>query len=199
MRLIHLAWTYVCCTLRSRCLTLALRVKESGGGSDNLTFWTVKYTHKDGGLISAWRGLEEAFVFLHSRPSHRQAHALWHSPPGWNKRWVCVWGEALNCLRMASTGEGESRGANWRLTYSRWTALTTKATEGNAFCAHRRYFTKLQEEKRAEFKWELGKLQLFCLEAVLSLQYSKKKKAHSIFMEAGEYVQGGFRFVFMLK
>lgn len=63
-------------------------------------------------------------------------------------------------------------------TYSRWTVQTTKATEGNAFCAHGMYFTKLQEERRAQFKWQLGEsqLQLYCLETVLFLQYSHKKK-----------------------
>lgn len=70
---------------------------------------------------------------------------------------------------------GEKSEGNCRVTYSRWTLLTAKATEGNAFCRHGRYFTQLHGEKRAEFKRELGKSQLCCLETVLSFQYIKIK------------------------
>lgn len=96
-------------------------------------------------------------------------------PPGWKKRWVCVGGEAHSCPANGLHSRGEKSGGNCRVTYSRWTVLTAKATEGNAFCPHGRYFTQLHEEKRAEFKRELGKSQLCCLETVLSFQYIKIK------------------------
>lgn len=72
-------------------------------------------------------------------------------------------------------------GGKLESTYSRWTVQTTKATEGNAFCAHGRYFTKLQAERRAQFKWELGEsqLQLYFLETVLFLQCSHKTQNYT--------------------
>lgn len=155
---------------KSRCLTLALRVKKSSGRAVNLTFWTVKYTYKNGGLISAWRGLKGGVCFALLPALTQRSTCTLTLPPGWKKQWVCVQGEALTCLRIASTGEGKSRGGKLKSTYSRWTLLSTKGTEGDAFCPHGRYFTKLQEERRAQFNWEIGEsaFQLYCSETLAS-------------------------------
>lgn len=165
---LNLAWDYFCCTPRKADVSLQLCVSRKAAAELLIShFRTVKYTYKDGGLISPWRGLEgEAFVLLGSRPSHREAHALWHSLlAGRSNGCVSEVRHSLVAeLPRQARGKVAGRGGKLKSTYSRWTLLSTKGTEGDAFCPHARYFTKLQEERRAQFNWELGEsaFQLYC-------------------------------------
>lgn len=99
-------------------------------------------------------------------------------PPGWKKQWVCVWGEALTCLRIASTGQGKSRGQTREYLLTLDTSDNKRELREMLFVHTEGILLNCKRRGRHSLTGSLVSRSCSCIvRKLLFLQYSHKKKS----------------------